>query len=284
MKGQFIYKIINTVNGKFYVGSTTNTQERFRIHRSRLRRGRHHSPHLQAAWIKYGEQAFVFHVIETVPAGQSLQAAEDAWLAAHVGQPHCYNTSRFSDAPWRGGPKEKHPSFGRPKTANERAVLSQRLKAFYASDPENHPRLGKTHTPETKAKISASKRANPSTPWLGKTRDAATRAKIGETQRGKAKGEGRRVSEEGLAKIRAAAAQGHYSHWEGRKHTQEARDKMSRAVTAVSPEGVSTTYASILALREALDLKPSTVNRALKSGEALTRGPRKGWRFLPAVT
>ena len=80
MKGQFIYKIINTTNGKFYVGSTTNTQERFRTHRNRLRKGRHHSKHLQAAWNKYGEKVFVFFVVEDIPQGQSLREAEDRWL------------------------------------------------------------------------------------------------------------------------------------------------------------------------------------------------------------
>ena len=30
MKGQFIYKITNLVNDKFYVGSTNDTRERFR--------------------------------------------------------------------------------------------------------------------------------------------------------------------------------------------------------------------------------------------------------------
>jgi len=82
-----------------------------------------------------------------------------------------------------------------------------------------------------------------------------------------------------LAKIRAAAAQGRYSHWAGRKHTEESRAKMSRPVWALSPQGVRTEYGSITALRESLDLKPPTVNRAVKSGKPLDRGPKKGWSF-----
>ena len=201
MKGQFIYKIINTVNGKFYVGSTTNTRERFRTHRNRLRRNRHHAKHLQAAWNKYGEAAFVFHVIQVVPDGESLQDAEQAWLDAHVGMKHCYNKSRYSDAPMRGLPKEEHPNFGRPKSDAEREAISTTLKEYYAADITNHPRFGTKHTVETRAKISAAKKANPTKPWLGKPRSEETRKKVGDAQRGVKKNP-RTYSEDGLRRAR----------------------------------------------------------------------------------
>lgn len=198
---QVIYKIINLVNDKFYVGSTTNQRERFRTHRNRLRRNRHHATHLQAAWNKYGEEKFAFRVVELVPDGESLQAAEDRWLAEHVGKDYCYNKSRYSDAPMRGVPKEQHPAFGVPKSEEQRQQISQTLKDFYAADYNNHPRVGKTHSEETKAKISTTKKANPVRPWLGKERDEETRKKISETQKGVAK-PGRVYTEEGLAKVR----------------------------------------------------------------------------------
>lgn len=199
MKGQFIYKIVNTINGKFYVGSTTNTRERFRTHRNKLRKNKHHCPHLQAAWNKYGEQVFVFHVVETIPDGKDLQEAEDIWLIEHVGKPYCYNAGLRSGAPWRGAPKEQHPSFNRPKTDEERDAISKSLKDFYAADPANHPRTGKQHTEETKAKISASKKANPARPWFGKTRSEETKLKISQSQAGIPK-EPRTYTPEGLAK------------------------------------------------------------------------------------
>ena len=63
---QVIYKIINRVNDKFYVGSTVNKKVRFREHRKQLRGNRHHCKHLQAAWNKYGEVKFDFVVVEEV--------------------------------------------------------------------------------------------------------------------------------------------------------------------------------------------------------------------------
>lgn len=276
MKGQFIYKIVNTVNGKFYVGSTTNTRERFRVHRNRLRNNKHHCGHLQAAWNKYGENSFIFHVVETITDGQSLQDAEDVWLQEHVGKEHCYNHGLRSGAPWRGVKKEDHPNFGKPKTEEERRAISSALKEFYAKDITNHPRFGKKHSEETKARIREKKLAEPARYWEGKERAEETRKKIGDTQRGKPKGPGRVVSPEGMAKIRAAAEAGHYSHWKGRKHTAESKAKMSKTVF-VMPDGIL--FPSVTAVLKYYDLTMPTVNRALKSGKPLSKGKLRGYSF-----
>lgn len=279
MKGQFIYKIINSVNGKFYVGSTTNTRERFRTHRNRLRKNRHHAAHLQAAWNKYGEQAFVFHVVASIPEGESLQGAEDKWLAEHVGKDYCYNKSKYSDTPMRGIPKEQHPSFGRPKTETERQAISQSLRDFYAADPNNHPRVGKKHSDETRAKIRAAiqgKVASGDNHYrFGQTLSDEVRKKIGDTQRGVKKAP-RTLTEEGRAKIRAAAAAGRYSHMKGKKLSVETREKMSRKVF-VMPDGVL--FPSLTAVLQRYGIKMPTLRRALKSGKPISKGPLAGYSF-----
>lgn len=61
---QGVYKITNTVNGKFYVGSAINIKRRWTVHRYKLRHNKHDNKHLQSAWDKYGESAFEFSVIE----------------------------------------------------------------------------------------------------------------------------------------------------------------------------------------------------------------------------
>lgn len=231
MKGQFIYKIINTVNGKFYVGSTTNTRERFRTHRNRLRKGKHHSKHLQAAWTKYGEEAFIFHVIETIPEGESLRAAEDCWLAEHVGKTHCYNKSKYSDTPMRGIAKEDHPRFGRPRSEEERQAISMALKEFYAQDITNHPRFGKEHSEETKERIRQAKLANPSRAWLGKERSDETKQKISEAQRGVSKNE-RTYTPEGLARAQENM----------RRNAKEQKPLSLEAVLAKFPQEVKDKY------------------------------------------
>ena len=62
-----IYQILNTRNGNVYVGRSVGMWKRWLAHRRLLRKGTHKNPHLQAAWIKYGESVFVFKVLEHVP-------------------------------------------------------------------------------------------------------------------------------------------------------------------------------------------------------------------------
>lgn len=226
-----IYKIINLVNDKFYVGSTTNKKVRFREHRKQLRGNRHHCKHLQAAWNLYGGSKFDFVVVEEVTDSKDLAAAEDVWLQAHVGQPHCYNSGYAAVAPWRGVPKEQHPAFGVPKSEGQREAISKTLKDFYAAAPGNHPRYGKQHTEETKAKISASKRANPTRYWEGKARSEETKAKISEAHKGVAK-PGRTYTPEGLKKAQETM----------RKNAREQTPLPFDAVLAKFPEEVRGRY------------------------------------------
>lgn len=59
-----IYEIFNMVNGKSYVGQSTNITQRLSKHKSELRHNKHQNLHLQNAWNKYGEYNFIFNVIE----------------------------------------------------------------------------------------------------------------------------------------------------------------------------------------------------------------------------
>jgi len=59
-----IYKIVNKVNMKVYVGYTTNLYRRRQQHINELRYNKHGNRHLQKAFNKYGRFNFEFEVIE----------------------------------------------------------------------------------------------------------------------------------------------------------------------------------------------------------------------------
>jgi group I intron endonuclease len=282
MKEPVIYKIRNVVNGKFYVGSTTDTRERFRNHRKMLRGNRHHCRHLQASWNKYGEDCFKFDVQEVVEDATRLWEAEERWLADHFGKDYCYNSGRAPEAPMRGRFGPLHPSYGKSVPQEQKEAISATLKEFYAEDPNNHPRVGKQHTDETKAKISASKKANPVAYWEGKERSQETRQKIGDAQRGKPKGPGRKVSEEGRAKIQAAAAAGHYGHWAGRAHTEESKEKMRRPVYAILPDGSRQDFPGTALAGEELGVPYQMLVRTMKAQKPIAKGKLAGWLFCYA--
>jgi group I intron endonuclease len=275
MKTPVIYKIRNVVNGKFYVGSTTDTRERFRTHRNKLRRGTHHTPHLQAAWNKYGEDCFKFEIVEEVGNFAQLQAAEDRWLTEFVGKPCCYNAGFRSGAPWRGVAKEAHPSFGKPKTEEARQAISASLKAFYASDPNNHPRVGKTHTEETKAKISVKVRAAVTGGRGGKfVPSTETRLRMSQALEGNQNAKGHVRTEEHCQKL-SEANKGN-QNFLGKTHTPETRAKLSKPVLEVTSGRVFPSLSEALIF---YGLKMPTLRRALLTGKPLSKGPHKGLVF-----
>ena len=251
-----IYKIRNVVNQKFYVGSTINMKERLKTHRNRLRRDRHHSPHLQAAWNKYGEECFVFEVVEEISSVEALQAAEDVWLAEHVGKPHCYNTSKFSDAPWRGVPKELHPNYGRARTPEEVAAISSSVKQLYAEGFS--PRTGLTHNEETRAKISAKVQAALANGKSGKfIPSEETRLRMSQALKGNQNAKGHVRTEEHRKKL-AEANKGN-QNWLGKRHSEESKAKMSKRVLEVT---TNTEFPSLSATLEHYGFKMPTLRRA----------------------
>ena len=58
-----IYKILNKINNKVYIGSAINIGKRWQDQRWHLKNNIHHNSHLQSAWNKYGEDSFEFMVL-----------------------------------------------------------------------------------------------------------------------------------------------------------------------------------------------------------------------------
>lgn len=59
-----IYCIENSINGKKYIGLSSDIERRWLEHRNELRKGVHVNNCLQSAWEKYGEDVFKFYVLE----------------------------------------------------------------------------------------------------------------------------------------------------------------------------------------------------------------------------
>lgn len=59
-----IYMIVNLLNGKRYVGSSVDIYNRLHEHQFNLIKNKAHNVHLQSAWNKYGEDAFIWTVLE----------------------------------------------------------------------------------------------------------------------------------------------------------------------------------------------------------------------------
>lgn len=75
MKG--IYKIINLINGKTYIGSSKDLVKREKRHFRDLNKNKHHNIHLQRAFNKYGSISFIFEVVEEC---EDLFKREQHWI------------------------------------------------------------------------------------------------------------------------------------------------------------------------------------------------------------
>jgi hypothetical protein len=78
-----IYCITNVENGKRYVGHSKSMTKRWHTHLHRLRRNLDGCSHLQRAWNKYGEESFIFSILEVLPFSYSklqLEEVETKWV------------------------------------------------------------------------------------------------------------------------------------------------------------------------------------------------------------
>ena len=75
-----IYMIENTANESIYIGQAESIKYRARKHFETLRINKHRNQHLQYAFNKYGESAFVVHMLNVdIPIGE-LDSYEQTWL------------------------------------------------------------------------------------------------------------------------------------------------------------------------------------------------------------
>ena len=74
-----IYKIINLVNNKVYIGKATRISARLSAHRYLLRHKKHVNTYLQNAWNKYGEDNFKLEIVEKCEIS-ILPERENFWV------------------------------------------------------------------------------------------------------------------------------------------------------------------------------------------------------------
>lgn len=131
-----IYRIVNLVNGKFYIGSTNCFRIRFKFHRNRLRNNKHFNYLLQRSWNKYGEENFLFEIIEFVDDIDSLHIREQFWLDETESYKIAYGFNILEKA---GKPnkiiftdeirsKMRAKKLGIPRTEEEKLKLSKAMQ------------------------------------------------------------------------------------------------------------------------------------------------------------
>lgn len=166
-----IYRIALN-DGRCYVGQSVDIERRWRTERLELRNKKFNgnpNHYLQNAWNKYGEDAFIFEILEECALDIDLTVREQFWMDTL--------NSAFNGRFAESSPKSV------PRPPEVRAKISV-------------AHLGMTYGPETRAKISKAKRGfihsdqtkeKMRVAHTGKKFTAEHREKIGAAQRGKPK-------------------------------------------------------------------------------------------------
>lgn len=143
-----IYKIINKIDGKYYVGSSKNIYKRWIKHKSLLRHNKHINDYLQNAWNKFGESNFEY-VITEICTYDSLKTIEQKYLdIANQEQDKSYNLNFESS----GGDHSKYSiekiRIGRInfyKNPRNRKITSEISKKQWSNPEFKKTKIGKNH-------------------------------------------------------------------------------------------------------------------------------------------
>lgn len=77
-----IYKIENKINGKVYIGKSIDINRRWYSHKNELNGQRHCNNYLQNSWNKYGEDNFIFEILELCQK-EELNDREKFWIETY---------------------------------------------------------------------------------------------------------------------------------------------------------------------------------------------------------
>lgn len=166
-----IYEILNKINNKRYIGQSTNIYRRWREHQNNLDKQIHQNKYLQAAWDKYGSDAFEFNIVE-------ICIVED------LDERECFYIEKYNTKNREYGYNFKEGGSHCTDEARKNMSIAQknkwtdemRLQKSIQMSGENNPFFGKHHTKETGEKIA---KANKMRQWTEESKEKARQTLTG---------------------------------------------------------------------------------------------------------
>ena len=160
-----IYAIEHKTTGRAYIGSEKDFGSRWRVHRCLLRQGKHHSPHLQAAWNKYAESAFIFKKLLVCSEANLIDYEQRLIDGYRSADRKCgFNARPLASSSL--GHKASPETRAKIKAARAKQVFSAETRAIWSKnrtgqkmpdgfgDKVRNWKLGNKHTEATRSLIS----------------------------------------------------------------------------------------------------------------------------------
>jgi hypothetical protein len=204
-----VYKISNTLSGRYYIGYSTNINTRFTVHRSKLKKNCHDNIFLQRAYNFDSEDKFIYEIIHICGTEEEAKEVELKYLTDLSIRQYLYNLN-FNNS--GGDLMTNHPDKEqiREKIINSyKETLSkmtpEERSQKYGKFGDKNGMYGKTHTEEVKKMNSELKKGN--TNFKGRKHTEETKKKLSEIRKNKNTGKdnpffGKKHTEETIEKIR----------------------------------------------------------------------------------
>ncbi len=211
-----IYYIFNNSDGKLYVGSSNNLNQRKKSHFLLLRKNKHDNSYLQNSWNKYGEKNFEFIIIQLIDKDFLLEC-EQYWMDYFKSyrRNSGYNLSNKSGGGCSG------------------IILTEQTKKRMSLNQQGvrNNFYGKKHTKESLQKISQCS-SGKNNPFYGKHHTEKTKLHLSQCSTGNKNALGSKRSKEyceNMSIARTGKLVGKDNPMYGKHHTEEAKKKISLA-------------------------------------------------------
>lgn len=178
------------------MGFTKDFDVRFRYHKYHLRKGDHHNPILQKAWNRFGEEAFLFEMLDHVTSECNLGEKEIEWSEnlhsfCHERGYNIADTGPHATGGMRGKrhsedtkKKLRAASLGKPKSEAHKRSMSECRKGKPLSEDTKRKRMN--HKPFKKwSEERKLRQRGPGAPNFGRRFSEASRLKMSLSHMGK---------------------------------------------------------------------------------------------------
>lgn len=181
-----IYKILNKITEKYYIGSAVNLKARWTQHKGKLRSNIHPNKFLQSSWNLHGEEAFEFVILEYCDK-EKLPVIEQKWLDdtncydRNIG----YNLYKIAGSPlgskWSEERKiearERMTGFKHTEEAKAKMKEAQKTRGDAWNNKISASKIGHSVSEETKNKIGLKNSDPEKWPCLDKAKCKCSRCR-----------------------------------------------------------------------------------------------------------
>ena len=159
-----VYRISNTLSGRYYIGYSVNINKRFKTHRYKLKNNCHDNIFLQRAYNLDGEDKFIYDIIHICNTEDEAKEIELTYLSDLNIRKDLYNLN-FNNS--GGDLLTNHPEkeeirkrIIKTQKENMSKLTPEERSEKYGKIGEKNGMYGKTHSEEARKKFSEINKGN----------------------------------------------------------------------------------------------------------------------------